>query len=64
MHLIIAEELRDEVEESQARYESVHSTVVDRLLARIARRPGLWRQRMRTRHQREEDRLSPLPHAA
>ena len=40
------------------------STLVARLRARIARRPGLWRKRMQTRHRRDAERLSPLPHAA
>jgi len=59
-----ANEVRDEVVAGVQPLED--STVVsfDRLLARLARRPGRWRSRMRTRHKRDEEHLSPLPSAA
>jgi hypothetical protein len=64
MNETIAAEIRDELSICHAPTGGPDPSVVDRLLARIARRPGLWRRRMRTRHRREEERLSPLPHAA
>jgi hypothetical protein len=59
-----AEEIIEEVTESEHPMDRSAIVSMDRLLARIARRPGLWRSRMRTRHRRDEEHLSPLPHAA
>jgi hypothetical protein len=59
-----ADEIKKEVKESELPMDRSAVVSVDRLLARIARRPGLWRSRMRTRHRRDEEHLSPLPHAA
>jgi hypothetical protein len=64
MHISLARELEHEVSTNQPALEGAEGALVERLLARIARRPGLWRRRMRTRHRRAEERLSPLPHTA
>jgi hypothetical protein len=60
-----ADEIRDEVESGVLPHERSTVVSIDRMLARITRRPGRWRSRMRTRHRRgDEEHLSPLPSAA
>lgn len=64
MHVRTQDEIRDEVVANELPLGMSAVVSIDRLMARIARRPGLWRSRMRTRHKRDEEHLSPLPSAA
>lgn len=59
-----ADEIRSEVSLIELPLERSAVVSMNRLLARIARRPGRWRTRMKTRHRRSEEHLSPLPSAA